>query len=700
MQRSSNGTGTSYPGGSHAQGTTRQNNTETTARPRSRMAYDSTPTGSGMSTKANNITTGASAGAAPSSWASTVSAHVPKGHQGKASLAGAGHHAATAPSAHAWASSTAPLSSVDSFHRASQSRAGSDGPAGFSGERLGSTWHNSKQQPRNQLHANSPRAHQEPSRDRVRTPLSSSTSGGQPNSYRSNLRSSSTKGVPFDSSAGDTTGMDRGGRSIPVVVNGPEDMSAWRGLEGMAGHGEHFGLDGMPRPPPAGMRGALSWGVGPNAFEVDGRPGTRGGGPAYELDGRPVTRNGARPPSRMQLGMQQRGPADIWTAPTPTAGGHLAPLQGAPTPTRTGQTGQAPGSSIGANNGSKGSGQRGRGQAPAASMPAPRASTSNAAPGSSSAAGAGPAKEPHSPRGMPRGSAGALTGKPPQPHSKAGGQPSSKPSTAAAVQQLPLAANEHDIEQLIEQLSDEEDGDPNSLDDLNKYLSTLDQDDARGKAGSAGKAASPALGSSRNSLAQIADTKSGREGIKSAGGQAAQSDSQSGPVTPAPDSSIPPQYQHLPRKAVKAALRLIDQMVAQAARTGEINLLIRAAEAKELSQEQELGVVLSGDGWQETVRMEMGDNVDNEFSGLISAVKLPNAKPAGAADRSPVSPAPMPADDFKYLSGAPGTLRPASKPPLGAVPVASKGALAPLGNSTSPDFVTPSMARYAVHRIH
>ena len=37
------------------------------------------------------------------------------------------------------------------------------------------------------------------------------------------------------------------------------------------------------RPPPAGMRGALSWGVGPNAFEVDGRPGTRGGGPLYDM---------------------------------------------------------------------------------------------------------------------------------------------------------------------------------------------------------------------------------------------------------------------------------------------------------------------------------------------------------------------------------------------------------------------------------
>ena len=57
----------------------------------------------------------------------------------------------------------------------------------------------------------------------------------------------------------------------------------------------------MRPPPPAGMRGALSWGVGPNAYEVDGRPGTRGGGPSCELEGsaRPGTRGG-RPASRMR----------------------------------------------------------------------------------------------------------------------------------------------------------------------------------------------------------------------------------------------------------------------------------------------------------------------------------------------------------------------------------------------------------------
>ena len=59
-----------------------------------------------------------------------------------------------------------------------------------------------------------------------------------------------------------------------------------------SGAGVRDGLLSPSRPPPAGMRGAFSWGVGPNAYEVDGRPGTRGGGPSCELDSRPISRPG------------------------------------------------------------------------------------------------------------------------------------------------------------------------------------------------------------------------------------------------------------------------------------------------------------------------------------------------------------------------------------------------------------------------
>ncbi|KAF5842463.1 hypothetical protein DUNSADRAFT_7072 [Dunaliella salina] len=62
---------------------------------------------------------------------------------------------------------------------------------------------------------------------------------------------------------------------------------------------------GGPRPPLAGVRGSsgseLPIDHGPNAFENDGRPGTRGGGTMYDLEGRPLTRGGGRPPSRMQM---------------------------------------------------------------------------------------------------------------------------------------------------------------------------------------------------------------------------------------------------------------------------------------------------------------------------------------------------------------------------------------------------------------
>lgn len=61
------------------------------------------------------------------------------------------------------------------------------------------------------------------------------------------------------------------------------------------------------RPPHAGLRGAMSWGLGPNVFENDGRPGTRGGGMAFDLEGRPLTRGGGRPASRMQA-TQGSGP--------------------------------------------------------------------------------------------------------------------------------------------------------------------------------------------------------------------------------------------------------------------------------------------------------------------------------------------------------------------------------------------------------
>lgn len=48
------------------------------------------------------------------------------------------------------------------------------------------------------------------------------------------------------------------------------------------------------RVPASTMRSSLNWGSGPSTYEVDGRPGTRGGGASFELDGRPATRSGGQ----------------------------------------------------------------------------------------------------------------------------------------------------------------------------------------------------------------------------------------------------------------------------------------------------------------------------------------------------------------------------------------------------------------------
>lgn len=83
------------------------------------------------------------------------------------------------------------------------------------------------------------------------------------------------------------------------------------------------------------------------------------------------------------------------------------------------------------------------------------------------------------------------------------------------------------------------------------------------------------------------------------------SQSTSRPTSAAAEASgIPPQYQHLPKRAVKTALKLIDRLISQAVKTAEVNMVIRAAEAKEEEEEGQQGVdvMLDEEGWQDTVR--------------------------------------------------------------------------------------------------
>lgn len=132
--------------------------------------------------------------------------------------------------------------------------------------------------------------------DRVRGAKQSTASGGARNAgVRSSQTSIATHQPPF------------------LIVT--EDAASFFKAADQAFHGNMSRLESrdsysmqssplgsvMQHAPPAGMRGALSWGVGPNAYETDGRPGTRGGGTVYDLDGRPLTRNGGRPASRMVM---------------------------------------------------------------------------------------------------------------------------------------------------------------------------------------------------------------------------------------------------------------------------------------------------------------------------------------------------------------------------------------------------------------
>lgn len=211
--------------------------------------------------------------------------------------------------------------------------------------------------------------------------------------------------------------------------------------------GSPSGGSGALRPaPPAGMRGALSWGVGGtdgtgNAYEVDGRPGTRGGGPSFDIDGRPVTRGATRPPSRMQMGF--RGSADLSSSgPLPAV--HLAPLDGTTPPPFTGG-----GSRQGTANG----------------MRASLSAVGGGKQGSFSSQGSFNSRVNLG----SRGGGGTSLGSTPKAGQPARGGPA-----------RPFAAvPEHDIDYIVDGLSDTEVNDDlqneKSMNDLNSYLDSMDK---------------------------------------------------------------------------------------------------------------------------------------------------------------------------------------------------------------------------------
>ncbi|KAG1656396.1 hypothetical protein FOA52_008806 [Chlamydomonas sp. UWO 241] len=141
-------------------------------------------------------------------------------------------------------------------------------------------------------------------------------------------------------------GMQRPGAgahtpSLSAVSTGGASSSAGGGSGGPGHRGSSGGgyghggsavspcIPGSPgserRAPPAGMRGALSWGLGPNAYELDGRPGTRTGthGGRCDIDGRVIASAGGH---RAQL------------ADKGAAGGPGSPARAQRTCARTGRS--------------------------------------------------------------------------------------------------------------------------------------------------------------------------------------------------------------------------------------------------------------------------------------------------------------------------------------------------------------------------
>jgi hypothetical protein len=149
---------------------------------------------------------------------------------------------------------------------------------------------------------------------------------------------------------------------------------------------------------------------------------------------------------------------------------------------------------------------------------------------------------------------------------------------------------------------------------------------------------------------------------------------------------------------MKAAHKIVDQLMEQAVRCSEVNALIRAAEEKALAEETELQVVLAEHGWEDRVRATVASPVGDEFSALKSQV-LPTGIRSGQAPLSADSDdvlavLPSPDNDFKGLSSS------RAQVPAFGTPVVSGLVSPPAKMSTvSPMAMPLGMARYAAHRV-
>ena len=110
-----------------------------------------------------------------------------------------------------------------------------------------------------------------------------------------------------------------------------------------------------------------------------------------------------------------------------------------------------------------------------------------------------------------------------------------------------------------------------SLNDLNSFLGNLDPHDARMASSKHGGSLRPAPTRSKpgSGLRAPQQQQMLEKGSRAPPPLVLPPDP---PQPPQPfDPSIPPQFQHLSHKAVKAALSVMDRIVSQAVRTGEVS---------------------------------------------------------------------------------------------------------------------------------
>lgn len=174
---------------------------------------------------------------------------------------------------------------------------------------------------------------------------------------------------------------------------------------------------------------------------------------------------------------------------------------------------------------------------------------------------------------------------------------------------------------------------------------------------------------------------------------------------------------------MRRVTKIVDSIIEQAVKQAQVNALIREADEKAKADEEEYGVDLHGEGWEDIVREHVGAVGGDEFGAVMQRVaaagsKLPDkaayAAAAAAESESAARYAQqmvLPQDDFRHLGASGFKTSPTRGGHLGFVgPIQSPNSTGsrghPGGRGGSLTQLTPlppdaasTMARYAAHRL-